>query len=353
MTRIPLRSDLRALSGYHSPQVDVPVRLNTNEAPFAPPAAWLEAVAEAAREIKWNRYPDRGANELREGIAALHGVSPDQVFVANGSNEVLQSIVLAYAGAGGTVTMFSPTYQMHAQIARVVGATVVEGSRNADFTLDRNEIERVIGTSRPSVSFICSPNNPTGTVEPRENVEAMLSVAPGVVVVDEAYAQFSPWSALELVNDDTPLVVTRTFSKTWSMAAARLGYLIGPRWLVADMEAVVLPYHLDSFKQQAGLLALGYVADMESRVRDIVAERDRIAGAFANLPVTSWPSGANFILFRPENTPGRAVWQGLLDRGVLVRDCSSWAGLDNCLRVTVGTHEENEAFIAAMKEVLA
>lgn len=353
MARIPLRSDLRALSGYHSPQVDVPVRLNTNEAPFAPPAEWIDEVSAAARDIDWNRYPDRGAQELREGIAALHGVSADQVFVANGSNEVLQSILLAYSGAGRNVTMFSPTYQMHAQIARVVGATVVEGKRNADFTLDRAEIERVVAESQPAVSFICSPNNPTGTVEPRANVEAMLAVAPGVVVVDEAYAQFSPWSALELVNDETPLVVTRTFSKTWSMAAARLGYLIGPRWLVADMEAVVLPYHLDAFKQRAGLLALKFVGDMESRVRDIVAGRNAIIAAFGDMPVTSWPSGANFVLFRPESMAGRSLWQGLLDRGVLVRDCSSWAGLENCLRVTVGTADENEAFIAAMKGVLA
>jgi histidinol-phosphate aminotransferase len=353
VARIPLRSDLRALSGYHSPQVDVPVRLNTNEAPFAPPAEWIDEVSAAARDIDWNRYPDRGAQELREGIAALHGVSADQVFVANGSNEVLQSILLAYSGAGRNVTMFSPTYQMHAQIARVVGATVVEGKRNADFTLDRAEIERVVAESRPAVSFICSPNNPTGTVEPRVNVEAMLAVAPGVVVVDEAYAQFSPWSALELVNDETPLVVTRTFSKTWSMAAARLGYLIGPRWLVADMEAVVLPYHLDAFKQRAGLLALKFVGDMESRVRDIVAGRDAIISAFGDMPVTSWPSGANFVLFRPESMAGKSLWQGLLDRGVLVRDCSSWAGLENCLRVTVGTADENEAFIAAMKGVLA
>ncbi|MBM3731028.1 MAG: histidinol-phosphate transaminase [Actinobacteria bacterium] len=353
MKRIPLRSDLRALSGYHSPQVDVPVRLNTNEAPYAPPVAWLEEVAAVARDLDWNRYPDRVAAELRKGIAALHGVSADQVLVANGSNEVLQSVLLAYSGVGRNVTMFSPTYQMHAQIARVVGATVVEGVRNADFTLDPREIERVVTESQPAVSFICSPNNPTGTVEPRENIEVMLAVAPGVVVVDEAYAQFSPWSALELVNDDTPLVVTRTFSKTWSMAAARLGYLIGPRWLVADMEAVLLPYHLDAFKQRAGLLALKFVGEMESRVRDIVAGRDVITAAFDRLPVTWWPSGANFVLFRPESMSGRAVWQGLLDRGVLVRDCSSWAGLGDCLRVTVGTVEENETFVTALKEVLA
>ena len=234
----------------------------------------------------------------------------------------------------------------------VVGATVVEGRRRDDFTLDPNEITEVVRASKPAVAFLCSPNNPTGIVEPRSNVETLLGCAPGVVVVDEAYAQFAPWSALELVNDDTPLVVSRTFSKTWSMAAARLGYLVGPRWLVEDMEAVVLPYHLDALKQRAGLLALKYVADMEDRVRDIVAGRDLIESALSSLPVTVWPSGANFVLFRPESMPGKAAWQGLLDRGVLVRDCSSWQGLADCLRVTVGTPEENAAFVAALKETI-
>jgi histidinol-phosphate aminotransferase len=340
------------MQGYHSPQVDVPIRLNTNEAPFAPPQEWLNEVAAAAKDIAWNRYPDRAAWDLRRGIAELHGVSPEQVFVANGSNEVLQCILMAYSGAGRNVTMFSPTYQLHAHIARVVGATVVEGQRRADFTLDPNEISTVVGAAQPAVSFLCSPNNPTGMVEPRENIEALLSCAPGVVVVDEAYAQFSPWSALELVNDDTPLVVSRTFSKTWSMAAARLGYLVGPRWLVDDMEAVVLPYHLDALKQRAGVLALKYVSDMEHRVRDIVAGRDLIEEAFAALPITSWPSGANFVLFRPDNISGKTLWKQLLDRGVLVRDCSSWQGLAECLRVTVGTNEENAAFIAAVKEIV-
>jgi histidinol-phosphate aminotransferase len=147
-------------------------------------------------------------------------------------------------------------------------------------------------------------------------------------------------------------VVSRTFSKTWSMAAARLGYLVGPRWLVDDMEAVVLPYHLDALKQRAGVLALKYVSDMEHRVRDIVAGRDLIEEAFAALPITSWPSGANFVLFRPDNMSGKTLWKQLLDRGVLVRDCSSWQGLAECLRVTVGTNEENAAFIAAVKEIV-
>ena len=178
-------------------------------------------------------------------------------------------------------------------------------------------------------------------------------MAPGLVVVDEAYAQFAPWSAMGLVDDDVPLVVTRTFSKTWSMAGSRLGYLVGPAWLVAELDKVVLPYHLDSAKQIAGRLALRYVGEMEDRVRLIVSERERIAATLARLPVDAFPSGANFILFRPQVMGGRALWQALLERGILVRDCSSWPRLDDCLRVTVGTPGENDRFLAALSEVLA
>ncbi len=214
--------------------------------------------------------------ELREAIAATHGVDPSQVFAANGSNEVLQTVLLAYAGPGRTVATFEPTYQMHAQIARVTGATVVEGERAADFTLDPAEVERVLVEHRPHVVFLTSPNNPTGLVEPAERVRQLLDLAPGLVVVDEAYAQFADWSALDLVSEDLPLVVTRTFSKTWSMAGARLGYLIGPSWLVAELDKVVLPYHLDAVKQIAGRLALRFSDDMNERVDHIVAERTRI-----------------------------------------------------------------------------
>ena len=184
-------------------------------------------------------------------------------------------------------------------------------------------------------------------------MRAVLAAVPGLLVVDEAYAQFADWSALELVADDVPLVVTRTFSKTWSMAAARLGYLIGPRWLVAELDKVTLPYHLDSAKQIAGRLALQFVDAMNDRVAAIVAERDRICAALALLPVEEFPSGANFVLFRPTAMGGRAVWQGLLDRSVLIRDCSGWPRLGDCLRVTVGTTEENDAFLTALQEVLA
>ncbi len=349
---IPVRDDLRALEGYHSAQVDVDVRLNTNESPLPPPAAFRDAVAAEVSRVDWHRYPDRAASELRRAIADHHGVDADHVFVANGSNEVLQTVLLAYAGPGRRVATFEPTYQMHAQIARVTGATVVEGERAADFTLDPAEIRRVMAESEPDVTFLTSPNNPTGLVEPRANVELLLAEAPGVVVVDEAYAQFADWTALDLVSDDRPLVVTRTFSKTWSMAGARLGYMIGPSWLVAELEKVVLPYHLDSVKQIAGRLALRYSDEMNARVRQLVAERERVSEAMAALDLDVFPSGANFVLFRSKAPAGRDIWQGLVDESVLVRDCSSWPRLDNCLRVTVGTPDENDRFVTALAGVL-
>ena len=351
---IPVRDDLRSLDGYHSAQVDVRVRLNTNESPEPPPAAFRDAVAAEVSRIEWHRYPDRAATELRAAIAATHGVDPSQVFAANGSNEVLQTVLLAYAGPGRIVATFEPTYQMHAQIARVTGATVVEGERADDFTLDPAEVERVMVEHRPHVVFLTSPNNPTGLVEPVERVRQLLDLAPGLVVVDEAYAQFAEWTAVDLVSEDLPLVVTRTFSKTWSMAGARLGYLIGPSWLVAELDKVVLPYHLDAVKQIAGRLALRFSDDMNERVAHIVAERERIVAAMVDLPLDVFPSGANFVLFRVRTgeLSGRQVWQGLVDRSVLIRDCSGWPRLDDCLRVTVGAPEENTEFLAALADVL-
>jgi histidinol-phosphate aminotransferase len=184
-------------------------------------------------------------------------------------------------------------------------------------------------------------------------VHELLSIATGLVVVDEAYAQFAAWSALPLVTDDRPLVVVRTFSKTWSMAASRLGYLVGPAGLVAELEKVVLPYHLDVAKQIGGRLALRFVDDMDERVKHIVAERERVSEALSAMEIDVVPSGANFVLFRPRQRAGGDVWRGLVERSVLVRDCSGWPRLTDCLRVTVGTPAENDAFLEALTQVLA
>jgi histidinol-phosphate aminotransferase len=349
------RDDVALMSGYHSPQVEVDARLNTNESPFPPPDEWQARLAKAVAAIDWNRYPDRSASALRASIGRLHGVGPEQVFAANGSNEVLQTLMLTYAGAGRDVAVWEPTYALHSHIARVVGSTVVEGERSADFGLDLDEVDRIFADASPAVAFLCSPNNPTGVVDTEDDVRHVLErarAADTLLVVDEAYAQFAPWSATGLVDEDTPLVVTRTFSKTWSMAAARLGYLIGPAWLVEQLDKTVLPYHLDAFKQVAGVLALEYVDEMEARVAQLVEERGRLAAALAELPVEVWPSGANFVLFRPTTHAGDEVWRGLVERSVLVRDCSSWPRLDGCLRVTIGTRSEDDAFLAALREIL-
>jgi histidinol-phosphate aminotransferase len=347
------REQIQAMAGYHSPQVDVPVRLNTNESPFPPPDGWVEALSQVVSSIEWNRYPDRSAEELRDVIAARHGVDPSMVFVANGSNEVLQTILLTYAGHGRTVATFEPTYQMYAQIARVTGAEVVVGERRADMTLDAHEIERVMQKNKPSVTFLCNPNNPTGLVEPRENLDVLLQQATGIVVVDEAYAEFADWSAMDLVAENRPLAVTRTFSKTLSMAALRVGYVVAPTWMVEQLNIAVLPYHLDSFKQAATIAALSFTKEMEERVLLIKSERTRIEEQLSAHNIQVWSSGSNFVLFRPQSRPAKQVWEALLNDGVLVRDCSSWARLDGCLRVTVGTPEENSLFLQAITKALS
>ena len=352
MARIAPRDSVALMEGYHSPQLDVEVRLNTNESPVPPPPGFVDALAAEVATVEWHRYPDRAATELRTRIGELHGVGPEQVFVANGSNEVLQTLSLTYGGPGRAVAVFEPTYALHAHIARITGTGVAEGERAADFSLDLAEVRRVVTDAQPAITYLCSPNNPTGMVETRETVEEVLGLVPGLLVVDEAYGQFAPWSALELVNDDTPLVVTQTFSKTWSMAAARLGYLVGPSWVVAELEKVVLPYHLDSMKQAAGTIALRYRREMEERVAQLTEERGRLEAALRELPCDVWPSGANFVLFRPRTVDGDDVWQQLVDRSVLVRNCASWPRLDGCLRVTIGTTDEDDRFLDALREIL-
>jgi histidinol-phosphate aminotransferase len=351
MTLAP-RDDLALMAGYHSPQVDVAVRLNTNEAPEPPPAAFRRRLGEALATIDWHRYPDRGYRTLRGAIAHHHGVAPEQVFAANGSNEVLQAVLLAYGGPGRHAAVFEPTYALHSHIARITGTGVAVGERSDDLTLDLGEVRRVVAEHAPEVAFLCSPNNPTGMAEPEATVSAVADMTPGIVVVDEAYGQFAPWSALGMVGGGD-VVVTRTFSKTWSMAGARLGYLVGPAGLVAELDKVALPYHLDAVKQVAGTLALSFTDEMRARVAALVEERGRVAAALADLPVDVWRSDANFILFRPRERDGAAVWQALLDRSVLVRNCAGWPRLEGCLRVTIGTPAEDDAFLAALAEVLA
>ena len=261
---------------------------------------------------------------------------------------MLQTLLLTYGGPGRRALVFEPTYALHSHIARITGTEVVGAPRRDDFLIDPDHAVDVIAREQPDIVFVCSPNNPSGTVEPPETIAALVEAAPGLVIVDEAYGEFAPTSALPRVDDDTPLVVTRTYSKVWSLAALRLGFAVAPAWLVAELDKVVLPYHLDVATQTAGVLALDHVDAMERRVRILIEERERLFVALDELPgIEVVPSGANFLLFRAAGR-GHTLWTAMVRDGVLVRDFSSWPGVEDCLRVTVGTPEENAAFLAAL-----
>ena len=349
----PVRPDLQLTEGYHSPQVEAEVRLNTNESPFAPPAAWREELLAALAEVSFHRYPDRPATELRQAVADLHGVTPDEVFCANGSNEVLQCLLLAFGGPGRRALVFEPTYALHSHIARIAGTEVVEGARDDDFLIDPRHALGAPGGAAPRRDlplFAQQPDRPGGAARdrrrrerggtrPRHRRRGLRAVLPVV----------GPGAARA---EQPGLVVTRTFSKTWAMAGARLGYLVADPAVVAACESVVLPYHLSAQTQIAGLVALRHVPEMEARVARISEERGRVAAALADLPVDSWPSDANFILFRPRDRNAVEVWRSLLDHSVLIRNCANWDGLRGCLRVTIGTAEENDRFLHALKESL-
>lgn len=352
-----IRDDLSRLEGYHSPQVDVDIRLNTNESPMPPPKEWMEDLSRELLKVGWNRYPDRMATQLHRDIADFHNVDPDMVLAANGSNEILQSLLLAYGGFGRKASVFEPTYALHSHISTLTGTEVIVGECNEDFGIGEETVDSVL-MQEPDVLFLCSPNNPTGVVSTREFVKSIInkfSEIGTLVVIDEAYGEFSDWTAIDLIREGAHIAVTKTFSKTWSMAGVRLGYVVAPEEIVESMKTVLLPYHLDSFKQIAGSLALRHISDMHSRVELLVNERKRITEKFDSLPVQQWPSGANFILFRP--TPeakitGEVLWEALLERSVLVRNCSTWPRLEGCLRVTIGTPEENNSFLEHLEAIL-
>jgi histidinol-phosphate aminotransferase len=353
--RLEPRDDLQALEGYHSPQLDVAVRLNTNESPFPPPVGFVDAWLAALRDVAFHRYPDRAATDLRVALGRALDQAPERVFCANGSNEVLQTLLLTYGGPGRPALVFEPTYALHSHIARITGTPVLERDRRADFSVDPDDVEQALDETGARVVFVCSPNNPTGTVEPLSELERIASAAAArsaLVVVDEAYGEFADESALELVDDARALVVVRTYSKVWSMAALRLGFAVGPAWIVSELEKVVLPYSLSAPTQLAGVLALDYRDEMSGRVQTLVSERERVSRALTEIPgVEPFPSGANFVLLHVEGD-AHALWQALVERGVLVRDFSHWPRVESCLRITIGAPAENDAFLDALREAL-
>ncbi len=351
--RVAVRDDLAGVVPYGAPQLDVPVRLNTNETPFPPPAAFAEHLAKRVAGLDLNRYPDRRATALRAGLGARFGLPPERVWAANGSNEVLLQLFQAYGGPGRRLLLVRPGYSAHPLIARVANTDSVAVDLDDDFCLSPAAARAAVAHHDPDVVCVASPNNPTGVAFGRDVVRALHDAGRALVVVDEAYVEFAgtpDLSAAALLDELPRLVVCRTFSKAWRLAGLRLGYLLAHDWVVDDLRKVRLPYHLDALTQEAGLVALALADEVTAHVAELVAERDRLAAALAATPgVHVWPSTANFVLFR---TAVPDLFDRLLAHGVLVRDFSAAPRLAGCLRVSVGTPEENDAFLAALGDSL-
>ena len=357
LEELPLRPELRGKTPYGAPQLPVKHQLNTNENPHPLPDELLAdlgaALGSAALEL--NRYPDRNAVALRADLAAYltrtggARIEPAQVWAANGSNEVLQQILQAFGGAGRTALGFMPSYSMHPILAAGTGTAWIEGHRRPDFTIDPAEGAAQVREVAADVVFVTSPNNPTGTAVALETIAEIYDATSGVVVVDEAYAEFARTgtpSALTLLPGRPRLIVSRTMSKAFGMAGLRLGYLAADPAVVDAIQLVRLPYHLGSLTQAAARAALAHTDALLATVDAVKAQRDRIVAALPALGLTSVPSDANFVLFG-RFADQRTAWQALLDRDVLVRD----VGLPGWLRVTAGTAAETDAFLTALGEI--
>ncbi len=357
---LPIREDLRGRSPYGAPQLDVPVCLNTNENPHPPSAALVadlsERVATAAASM--NRYPERDAEALRADLAGYltrttgAAVAPCQVWAANGSNEILQQVLQAFGGPGRRALAFEPTYTMHRLISQGTGTAYVSVTRAPEVPLGADAVVAAIGEHRPDVVFLCSPNNPTGGALDPDVIEAaydaVLATDVGIVVVDEAYAEFSHRpSATGLLAGRPRLIVTRTMSKAFAFAGARLGYLAADPAVIDALLLVRLPYHLSTITQAAARAALAHADELLATVQAVKVQRDRMQAALGTLGLEAVASDANFLLIG-RFVDQRATWRALLDRGILVRD----VGLAGWLRVTAGTEAETTAFLHAMKEVL-
>jgi histidinol-phosphate aminotransferase len=353
---LPLRDDLRGRTPYGAPQLNVPVQLNTNENPYPPPDELVADVTESVRHAAatLNRYPDRDAVDLRRDLAAYLSASTGvllherNVWAANGSNEILQQILQSFGGPGRSALGFEPSYSMHPIIAAGTRTDWIPTPRRSDFSLDTKAVARIIAERRPDLVFVTSPNNPTGGSIPLAELELLLESAPGIVVVDEAYAEFSaqPSAVGLLQRYPAKLIVSRTMSKAFAFAGGRLGYLAAAPAVVDALQLVRLPYHLSTLTQAAARAALRHADATLESVAKLAAERDRVVESLQGLGFLPVPSDANFVLFGHFAEPS-VSWRSYLDQGVLIREI----GIEGHLRVSIGTPEENDAFLKASKEV--
>jgi histidinol-phosphate aminotransferase len=357
-TWMPLRESLKPLSPYGAPQVPAQATLNTNENPYPPSPALAKAIADRIQSValNLNRYPDRDALTLRAGLANfinnLSGTSfeADEIWAANGSNEIIQSLFLAFGQR--PALGFTPSYSMHPLIAKVIGTEWIDGGRRADFSLDVAKAISDIASAKPALTFVTTPNNPTGTILTLAEIEELLlatAQVDGLLIVDEAYAEFSDQpSAVTLLAKHSNLVVIRTMSKAFAFAGARLGYLISNKALVSAMYLVRLPYHLSALTQAAAEVALEYQDELLGNVSALKESRKSVMASLFAMGLEVAPSEANFIIFSGFPMQPEQLWRKLLDRGVLIRD----VGLLVHLRMTIGNEAENKLFIEALQDIL-
>ena len=355
---LPLRDNLRPLSPYGAPQVPARASLNTNENPYPPSPALQKAITDAVAKVSsdLNRYPDRDAIVLRTKLAEYINeqsgtkFSVDNLWAANGSNEIIQSIFLAFAR--GSVLGFTPSYSMHPLIAKVTGATWIDGKRNADFSLNTADAVAEIQKHKPTLTFITTPNNPTGGAVTIDSIQILADAAKsvgGLLVVDEAYAEFSQEiSAVTLITNNPHVIVIRTMSKAFAFAGARVGYLVSDVNVKDAMMIVRLPYHLSALTQAAAEVAIDHRSELLAGVTYLIESRAIVVQALHDLGLTTIPSSANFLLFTGFKQDAPQLWAALLEKGVLIRD----VGLSGYLRVTIGNEAENNLFISALKELI-
>lgn len=354
MTRLedlPIRDDLRGLNPYGAPQERVRIQLNVNENTHAIPedVATDIVAALAAAVMGVNRYPDREFTELRESLARYlgHGLEPENIWAANGSNEVLQQVLQAFGGPGRSVLGFPPTYSMHSIIASGTGTKWVTAQRDAEYEISVATVKAAIEREKPDVVFLCSPNNPTGTPLGLDTIVAAYDSTAGIVLVDEAYAEFTgDDTALTLLEGRPRLLVSRTMSKAFAFAGARLGYLAADPAVIDALRLVRLPYHLSALTQAAAVAALAHAPEMLAMVEDIKAQRDRMILGLADLGYEPIPSAANFVLFGGVEYP-QQVFEELLQHGIIIRD----VGIPHHLRVTAGSAWETDEFLQAMARI--
>jgi len=352
--RISGRVDLADLSPYRAPQLDSPVKLNTNESPYPPPESFVRDLQARVAKLDLNRYPQRDFGLVREAMAAYVGTLTERIWLANGSNEVLLQLLLAYGGPERKVMTFEPTYGMHSQITKISGTRHLRAGRNPDYSLNAGACIDAISAHRPEIVFLCSPNNPTGNSCSGDDIAAICKATSAMVILDEAYVEFGdgPQGSTQLLEEYDNLAITRSFSKSWRLAGARLGYLVAGAPIIEEIQKVRLPYHLSALSQAAALAALGNAEEIMATLETIKHERGRVFRELSTMGgILPFPSDANFILFRVESKPAAEVWQELLERGILIRDFSDVPRCEGCLRVSIGTPEQNEKFLNALAVV--